>query len=197
MGYKCALLSSSSWVAKLYDVSPSGVDACCDTLTGVNPTYCRAKTMAVPSGMWYVSYADEKCRKDCDDVGDPSCQLSSDAYTSYFDTHDKCCQNRLPYIVQSKCQADSLGEAYFGTRKYSVDYASSKCSQDCPIKDGGDCSGVVGRSSVKLFNSTGACCDEALSYLNRDLCVDRSDSTSTGTGKYYKGSDDDGEMCGE
>ena len=66
IGYACRLLPPASWVSKLYPVSPTGVARCCDEglasmSTGVDPEYCRAKTMGVASRKWFVNYAKAVC----------------------------------------------------------------------------------------------------------------------------------------
>ena len=62
IGYQCKPLQPTSYVSKLFMVSPTGVDECCSTgLSYVNPTYCKSKTMGVFSRMWFVDYSAKLC----------------------------------------------------------------------------------------------------------------------------------------
>ena len=138
-----------------------------------------------------------KQRQDCkpsDNPEDKSCAKNNDPAASYYETPEKCCSSKLGYINQKKCQADSKGIKYQGSYKYYANYKESKCSQDCPITKGGDCNGVVEDSSTALYPDAAQCCATSLSYMNSELCESKSDSKSTGTGKYYHRKDDD--YCG-
>ena len=45
-----------------------------------------------------------------------------------------------------------------------------------------------------MYPDAAQCCATSLSYMNSELCESKSDSKSTGTGKYYHRKDDD--YCG-
>mmetsp|Transcript_18714 Transcript_18714/g.40525 ORF Transcript_18714/g.40525 Transcript_18714/m.40525 type:complete len:704 (-) Transcript_18714:151-2262(-) len=202
IGYTCQLLQSSSYIAKLYPVSPAGVQECCEDAalgSSVNPDYCRSKTMGVVSNLWFVDYGAKLCRQDCEvDVDSPSCAINTDPTSTYDTTPKACCQSKLGYVNQAKCLSNSIANpnlpSYAGSLDYYVDYKASKCVQDCPLGNGGDCGGILEGSSTTLYRDAKRCCRNALGYTNLELCRDRSNSAASGTGKYYPGSGEDGDM---
>jgi len=202
IGYTCQLLNSSSDISKLYHVSPAGVADCCqDPALGRsnNPQYCKSATMGVVTRMWFVDYSNLLCRQDCEeDPNTPSCTRNTDPTSSYNASPEACCKSKLGYANQAKCLSDSIANPnlppYSGSDDYYVDYSTSKCVQDCPLGNGGDCGGIVGDSSTKLYRDAKRCCRNTLPYMNLELCRDRSDWEATGTGKFYVGATADARM---
>ena len=64
IGHSYWLLQSSSYISKLYPVSPMGVQECCQDASlgsSFNANYCKSKTMGVVSGLWFVDYSAKLC----------------------------------------------------------------------------------------------------------------------------------------
>lgn len=112
---------------------------------------------------------------------------------TYYDTPELCCSKKLGYLSQQKCLADSMDVLYEGTGNFYVDYKQSKCVRDCPVEESSDtntnCGGLVETSNTRLHEDSFWCCAKDLGYMSLDLCADRSNGTSTGTGLYYPSGD--------
>ncbi len=146
--------------------------------------------------------------QDCEVGTGPSCAINTDPAAALYDTPEECCASKLGYRNQPKCYADSAGTTYVGTSRFYVDYANSRCAQDCPVVDeesasgngaaidgnNTNCGGVVEDVGTTLHADAAICCAASLGYISSELCEDRSNGTAIGTGMYYPTEEG---ICGE
>jgi hypothetical protein len=150
--------------------------ACCESkFAYVDKDLCAAISDPDPSDGVYTSkfYADtanNKCVQDCDVAGgDPCDGTPDDLSTRLYDTKETCCSSALGWLKSEVCIANTDGTAATGSDNWYVNWAESKCVQDCPEADGGNCGGIAESWDV-LYSSSSACC-ERLSWVPASECT--------------------------
>lgn len=96
----------------------SSLSSCCMKYYGYDYANCMREGSILEgntylgSRKWYVKYESLKCMMDCDeDEGDGSslCGGFADSSFELYDSASQCCKDKLFWIVESTCVADSQG----------------------------------------------------------------------------------------
>lgn len=118
-----------------------------------------------------------------------SCGGLAQPWNFLFQTVTQCCQIKLPYKNIEWCEENSRGNPYPGSGEWYIDYTIRKCVRNCipggALDTNNECAGIVEDDWVPLFPTSSACCTTTIPWVDLQLCESNSDSSSTGTQKYY------------
>ena len=150
-----------------------------------------AKSTGADSNLFYVDYQKNGCVKDCDSSGGGACGgPPSDGSTQMFTTAELCCKEKLSYVRDVICIANTNNAAAEGSEEWFVDYQENICVQDCAVdaaKPG--CAGVLKDSSTATYASAEACCVAKLGWIDKTSCTVKSTggtaAPDTGSDKWY------------
>ena len=173
----CARVTNPS--AKLY----SDLSTCCsEGLPWASLDFCSTRSIEQTTNKWFVS--NNICRQDC--VSGATCANLTDSTQTLYDSALDCCQSKLAFFPEDRCETLSLANPLTGTSKWFASYeaGNERCYQDCP--DGtGNCGGIVDLN-VELFDDSTSCCRTKLSHKSLSYCESVSDGNIyTGTQDYY------------
>ncbi len=189
----CAAAPSTS---RIY----STADECCKQANSwVDEDYCKSRanpgfdegdSTSSGSDMWYVSYQDGVCRKDCYPAsGAPMCEWADSGSMTFFDSATSCCKALLGSNDEGACIAGSLQGLTISTVATNKWYVSTSgdqpCAKDCDSSGVAECGGIVSKTGVRLFDSADDCCDQSYSWLNKDLCIKESQNVGAPTNLWY------------
>lgn len=137
-------------------------------------------TDTLESDEYYFDYQSESCKQNClKDTPGKNCGGLADGWMKRFDTAEKCCEEKLWWVNQGKCKADSTGSAAdlaaanAGTGKWYVDWIKEMCVKDCSTSATDPaCGGLAEKwEETRLFSSANDCCSDSLSYVDRAKCT--------------------------
>lgn len=153
--------------------------ACCAGLfPWIDPDLCEVLPVGGHTDKYYVSYADNSCKKDCAvDAASPMCggNPSDHSYDMYLDA-TACCEEQVNWQDLATCVTTSetgVAPVNEGTEKWYVDWGLVKCVKDCPV-DAADpeCGGLA--ESWELTNgghdTAEDCCSTRLQWMNATTC---------------------------
>ena len=140
------------------------------------------------SGLWFVDYVSNKCVTDCEVGSGQTCGgLANPVSNELYATPLECCQNKLPWLLDSFCEAESLiSSCYGGTGKYyRGDTADVEvCVRDCSTETAdASCGGIVEDNHIMLYDTAEDCCTNQYGWIDVELCAIR--STVTTEAKYW------------
>lgn len=150
----------------------SGFEACCRRYYGWDYNDCLVASSGGPitttgSLEWYVH--GEVCRQDCAEGSSSTCGGFAEPWNELFSSASACCENRLPWITNTVCEARSTNSAVTGSNLWFVDWTINKCVRDCDDASDQDCGGIA-NSWDHLHPSASACCQQ-LWYIERAGCT--------------------------
>jgi hypothetical protein len=164
-------------------------DCCSDKLPYVSTATCTDPTASVTGTLkFYADYTSGTCVKDCPAANtSPECGgvVANTAGVQFFASASACCTAKYGWIDNEFCVTMGTGTY---TNKFYVDYADKACKQHCATGTN-NCGGHPSDKSIQMFGSAADCCSNKLSYLNKDLCISKSEtgteSAAAGSSKWY------------
>jgi hypothetical protein len=164
-GTNCVPATNPSTV--LFDTA---LDCCNGKLSWLDSTECDANSNGTPialthSNKFYVSYADNKCTQDC--TGPTPCGGKPSADKDLFDDAETCCSEKLHWLNEKLCVANTNGIAPAGSNGWYVDWTLLKCVQDCVGT--APCGGLK-TPYHETYDDSAACCTR-LSWIDASECV--------------------------
>jgi hypothetical protein len=155
-----------------------------------NPDFDEGAATSSGSDMWYVSYQDGVCRKDCYPApGAAWCEWADSGSMTFFDSETSCCKALLGSNDEGACIAGSqqgLTISTVATNKWYVSTSGDQpCAKDCDTSGNAECGGIVSKTGVRLYDSADDCCDQSYSWLNKDLCIKESENADAPTDLWY------------
>ena len=135
------------------------------------------------SGLWFADYVSNKCVTDCEVGQGQTCGGLANAISNeLYATPLECCQNKIPWLLDSFCEAESLtSSCYGGTGKYyRGDTADVEvCVRDCSTESADpSCGGVVELHHIMLYDTAEDCCTNQYGWIDVELCDIRSTATT-------------------
>jgi len=126
---------------------------------------------------FYVDYYSNSCKQSCfkkDGTDTKNCGGIAPKWMQTFKTSEECCINKLFWLDQGTCVADStkniVSEEDKGSKDWYVDWEMYKCVRDCVKGTGSNCGGLAGNWDDKFITSI-ACCNTMLPWLDNSHCV--------------------------
>lgn len=100
---------------------------------------------------FYVDYYSNSCKQSClkkDGTDTKNCGGIAPKWMQTFKTSEECCINKLFWLDQGTCVADStkniVSEEDKGSKDWYVDWEMYKCVRDCVKGTGSNCGGLAG-----------------------------------------------------
>ena len=148
------------------------IEACCKRYYGWDYNDCLSASSGGPNTVtgsleWYVH--GEVCKQDCPEGSSSTCGGFAKPWHELFSSVSACCENRLPWITSSVCEARSTNSAIAGSNLWFVDWTIDKCVRDCDDPSDQECGGIANKWD-HLHHSSSACCQQ-LWYVGRAECT--------------------------
>jgi hypothetical protein len=155
------------------------LEECCKHYYSWDFTTCMLNGGADPfeytNYEFYVDYESDSCKQSCpEDTEGLNCGgLHKNWQTTYKDA-EQCCKDRLHWVHQEKCIAESEGGeldvSNLGSGDYYVDWQNFKCVKDCDEDSADPECGGLAKGWDQLYDSQNECCSSRLSWLPQGEC---------------------------
>lgn len=151
---------------------------CCSSqFSWVDADLCAAMAAGGYTNKFYVSYADNSCKKDCAvDAASPECGGNpTDPASDMYLNATTCCK-AVSWVDSATCVSMSengVAVNETGSGKWYVDWTVVKCVKDCPISaTAPECGGLAASWQVQNggHDTAAECCSTQLSWVNATTC---------------------------